>query len=672
MNALPAMHTAPQAHTPTMPALILTAQAHRQTPTASGSSAWITATTLAIALLWPNMAPAQSGIGSVAIEKAVVQTPNAPLAAPESLPPTGAQAPAPVPAPAPATAPAPAPASCAELSEQATSADLKASTAQSQRRPAEQLIRLYDGVIDLWTRAAQSCSGRAQDRARRNLAENHRIRSTLAGMQGAEGAACNTATSDATALQELARQAFGERRWPDAAGLYRKAEDGWDMAAERCSGNQQQTAIARRDQAATDAHNAEHCAPTFELARTVTQRFRSESPGLATAERTQGSQQAETLWRNATDQCKGQAQDLARNNAKALERERGTPWVSTPLPVQEALAPARSRSAQTATALPIAPTTARALVASAAAATSATRAGSALPSPAQAAVAAVASVAATTPAVAALTPTATATAPTTLAAAAAAAAAPARANTMEELDILAGGTRFKGLFLRDQRTGVLTGRGRITWSNGDSYDGDIANSRRQGKGVFIWANGQSFDGEWSNDQPVGVASVRFANGNRYQGPTVNGMPEGKGVMQYASGDRYDGVLQGGVPHGEGTYRWANGQEYQGQWVNDLPQGKGRMKFTNGDVYEGAVEQGVATGSGRMDYASGDRYEGQVIKGTPNGKGTYLWKNGDRYDGDWKNGKKDGQGLFTWKNGDRWEGEFDEDDRVGKGTLTQAK
>ncbi len=224
--------------------------------------------------------------------------------------------------------PPPPPPSCTALTARAMAADLRATTAQTLNRELEVQIKQLDEALALWRAAVERCEDRAKERATRHLADGTKQRAALNERQEA-GAACESAHRDAASLQDLARQAFGERRWSDAGALYRKAETMWELAAEQCTGKQQQTAQQRRQQSEIDGHNAEFCAPQFDRAREHTQKFRNSAAGLGVADKQRVSMEAETLWRQAAGQCKGNAQELAQNNAQALARERGTPWVAT-------------------------------------------------------------------------------------------------------------------------------------------------------------------------------------------------------------------------------------------------------------------------------------------------------------------------------------------------------
>lgn len=506
---------------------------------------------------------------------------------------------------------------CSSVTDRAMAVDLSAANAQAQRATVAEQARLLDESTGLWRQAVTLCTGRARERAERNLKDSQKARTAIGALQGA-GEGCLASQKDAATLEELASRLMGERRFSEGAGLFRRAESQWDLAAERCSGAQQQQAQQRREKAEIDAHNAEHCAPLFQAAMEFTQRLRNSAAALSPTERQNQSLVAETLWRDAIPKCKSAALDLARSQAQTQARERGTPWVDT----RPAPAP---------------------------------RAGGA-------------------PA-AASTAVATATAPSAAPARNAgggAVRAPVGPRQMDEL--LGGGTRLVGVFAPDAGSGAVTytGQGKILWANGEVYDGAVVRGKRQGVGEFVWVTGQRYRGDWVDDRPEGQGHMRFANGNLYEGQVQDGQPQGTGRMIYASGDVYKGEMQRGEPHGQGEYLWINGQRYEGPWHQGKAGGKGALTFTNGNHFEGDVVDGVPHGTGRMRYASGEVYQGRFAKGVPDGEGSYQWKNGDRYVGQWRNGTKDGRGTLQWANGDRWEGVFRADAQTEQGTLTRGK
>ena len=571
---------------------------------------------------------------------------TATLAQAQTPPEAAASAPEPA-ASEPVPAPAPPPPSCAQLSSRALSADLRAATAQSQNQPLQALVKLHDEAVAEWGAAIAACDGRARERAQRNLADSQKSRDALAEKLQA-GSQCETAHREAAALQDLARAAFGERRFPDAASLYRKAEGMWELAAEQCSGSQQQTAQRRREQSEIDGHNAEFCAPPFERAREFSTKLRNSGAALPLAERQTQSQIGETLWRDTARVCKGSAQELALNNAQALARERGTPWVSTPLP---GVPPTPTPPAAALATAPKPATTVPGAKPSAAAPPS-TAPAAAVAATVAAATASTASPPLRQAAAAPITPLAAAAEP---------------APEPKLFDRTAGDTRYVGQFVRENDD-TVSGSGRVEWKNGDVYEGPLTHSRRQGLGEIRWANGQRYKGEWVADHPTGRGFMLFANGNQFEGTLVDGQPEGEGKLTYASGDVYTGQIRQGLPHGKGSYAWISGQRYEGDWDHDKPQGVGKMRFANGNQYEGQLVAGLPQGRGRMVFPSGDVYEGQFEAGKAHGEGKYAWKTGERYEGAWSRGLKHGQGIFHWPTGDRWEGVFKDDERTDDGFI----
>ena len=481
--------------------------------------------------------------------------------------------------------------------------------------------------------------------------DNLRVKEQLSEQQGS-GPKCEGAQKDATSLQDLARQSLTDRRFTEATVLFRKAEDAWDNASELCTGSQQELAEKRRDQSAVDGHNAEFCAPVFERAREQTQKFRNLPPTLAREDKQEQSLITETLWRDAMAQCKGAGVDIARNHAQTLGRERGTPWVARNLPPPVVVASTKKPASGTTASATVTPATTVPTVTKAPAGKDTNNPGAfaSLTSTLSSLGASVSSLA-TAPSAA-----------TPSAAASPLASASFKLGVAEPQppEFVYGTTQFSGKFVRDPEGTSFSGTGKITWTNGDVYDGTLVKGQRQGKGLFIWANGQRFEGDWVQDTPSGKGKMQFANGNRFEGDVVAGIPQGMGRMQYASGDDYRGRFNAGVPDGRGTYIWKNGQTFDGEWKSERPNGQGILKFANGNVFEGTVVNGVPNGQGKLAFVTGELYTGALVQGEPEGQGSFNWPNGDQYVGLWKAGKKHGQGVFTWKSGERWEGVYDND------------
>jgi hypothetical protein len=455
-------------------------------------------------------------------------------------------------------------ATCQPLSDQAVSADLKAALAQSQKKELQEIGKLYDDALRLWTSALDACEGKDKERARRNLADTGKARDAVALVQGA-GVQCEASNRDAAAMHELARQASSEKRWAEAAIYFRKTANMWDMASERCSGTQAKLAQTRREQSEIDAHNAEFCAPLFEQARDRTQAFKSTEGSINSPAKQDLSRGAEVQWRIAAGQCRGGAAEVATANAQRLARERGSPLPAGMVPVaatpeKPVAVAAASPAAAKGTTPPVASTTNNTAAVSRTAAQTTQPQASAQGTPA---------------------PDLQVTVPG------------------QASERMAGTTRLIGVFKSGPDGAMLNGVGKVIWADGSVFEGAMVDGQRTGTGKFVWPSGQSFEGEWRNDTPMGNGLLRFANGDRYEGAVVDGMPTGAGKMQYAQGDVYNGDFTRGQPDGKGTFIWKNGNRYTGQWVAGMRQGSGVYTWNNGDQWIGEFSGNQQTGNGKL-------------------------------------------------------------------------
>lgn len=54
----------------------------------------------------------------------------------------------------------------------------------------------------------------------------------------------------------------------------------------------------------------------------------------------------------------------------------------------------------------------------------------------------------------------------------------------------------------------MHGKGKMSYKNGDNYEGTFYKGKKHGKGYFKWAKeGSYYDGEWNNNHPHGVGYV---------------------------------------------------------------------------------------------------------------------------------------------------------------------
>ena len=72
----------------------------------------------------------------------------------------------------------------------------------------------------------------------------------------------------------------------------------------------------------------------------------------------------------------------------------------------------------------------------------------------------------------------------------------------------------------------------------------------------------------------GRGKMTFADGSSYEGEWAEGKKHGKGTYTYAIGDVYEGEYAEGKKHGKGTYTYASGEVEVGCYEADADVGQG--------------------------------------------------------------------------------------------------
>ncbi|KAL9187266.1 hypothetical protein ACHAXT_001369 [Thalassiosira profunda] len=108
-----------------------------------------------------------------------------------------------------------------------------------------------------------------------------------------------------------------------------------------------------------------------------------------------------------------------------------------------------------------------------------------------------------------------------------------------------------------------------------TYDGELnEDGLRHGKGKMTYDDdGEWYDGNWENGKREGQGTCRDADGDVYEGHWKNGLQEGKGKTTYADGDVHEGNYKDGNWNGRGTYYWKNGEVEVGKYKDDEPIGE---------------------------------------------------------------------------------------------------
>ena len=233
------------------------------------------------------------------------------------------------------------------------------------------------------------------------------------------------------------------------------------------------------------------------------------------------------------------------------------------------------------------------------------------------------------------------------AAPAASASAPTQSNPAPSREIRAPDAVYRGAFVQDQITGVISGEGEIKFFDGRSYQGPLKNSRKEGTGTYVWADGLRYVGAWVNDLQQGRGKMEFVNGDSYEGDFAQGERTGTGTYRQKSGNSYIGQWLRGQRDGAGIEEWIDGQRYEGAWKANRKEGLGQMRFPDSGTYDGDWRNDLASGQGDIVFASGDIYTGQVRNGVPHGNGIFRWGSGDRFEGEFDAGRPTAKGEMTF-------------------------
>jgi hypothetical protein len=65
----------------------------------------------------------------------------------------------------------------------------------------------------------------------------------------------------------------------------------------------------------------------------------------------------------------------------------------------------------------------------------------------------------------------------------------------------------------------------------------------------------------------GIGRMTFANGDKYEGNFVNENLNGRGTMTFANGDKYEGNFVNGTSNGKGIMTYENGTRSEVNWKN---------------------------------------------------------------------------------------------------------
>ncbi|HSC66898.1 MAG TPA: C13 family peptidase [Cellvibrio sp.] len=226
-----------------------------------------------------------------------------------------------------------------------------------------------------------------------------------------------------------------------------------------------------------------------------------------------------------------------------------------------------------------------------------------------------------------------------------------------------------GTYEGDYMGGYMAGRGVLTYPDGNRYEGEFVANQFQGKGRLLFASGDIYEGDFASNEMNGVGQWSYADKSIYIGQVVNGVIQGKGELRRASGEKYVGDFVAGKMHGKGVFIDGEGNHFSGDFDSDNFNGSGVFTSDKGYTYVGEFKRWRYHGKGIQTDKEGNQWEGSYENGQLEGEGSYLEKGGEQYTGEFKFGKYHGKGKLISGDGDIYEGEFSYGAKHGKGILT---
>lgn len=225
------------------------------------------------------------------------------------------------------------------------------------------------------------------------------------------------------------------------------------------------------------------------------------------------------------------------------------------------------------------------------------------------------------------------------------------------------------------KTQMCFGRGVAKFSNGLTYNGEMAYSHMHGQGV-LEGPGFKYTGTFRNSELEGDGQFEWTN-CKYTGDVKRGIRNGTGMLEFNDGTAYEGGFREGLREGPGRLMYPSGQVYEGYWKKGKKHGHGVLKYANGNVYDGNFREDMRNGEGTMHWKTlQQKYTGHWEAGQPHGFGIHIWLDSkgnkqlrNRYVGEWMDGKRHGQGIFYYANGSKYEGKWEYNLKHGLGTMT---
>ena len=135
----------------------------------------------------------------------------------------------------------------------------------------------------------------------------------------------------------------------------------------------------------------------------------------------------------------------------------------------------------------------------------------------------------------------------------------------------------------------VEGRGVYKYENGEVYEGEWVDGKREGFGILKSKNSVNlYSGDWSNDvfhgqgvlknsapvqssEPINYKDLNTVNElwTVFEGEFKNGLKDGLGTFTFTNGEKFNGKFSNGEIEGEGTFQTLDGDFILGNWVANI-------------------------------------------------------------------------------------------------------
>jgi hypothetical protein len=192
---------------------------------------------------------------------------------------------------------------------------------------------------------------------------------------------------------------------------------------------------------------------------------------------------------------------------------------------------------------------------------------------------------------------------------------------------------------------LCQGEESVVYSNGDTYEGEWEDCRKNGEGTYTWADGSVYKGTWRNDEQTGYGVyTTWKDENKVQ--HHDSLFKTQETTAELSNSFVEGDLESGVKSGSKKTKVT----YSGLWKYcELKVRNVRKKEANDDENSKSFRKDYDDDD-ELNYISVDDIEKgcfEIIK----------FKDGSKYEGMWEDFKMHGRGIYTFASGRQYQGNF---------------